>query len=200
MPFARFPGALVSRGPETTLAKIAGEAPANPLRPAVLEPEVTERIYAWLSNPTDTPSWAKELPIPAAGESRKSLSANGTDAPRGEEAPRPWAVLLRSGSDEYVLRAGARGSAWMVLAMPPAPGWSAWKGTGREQPLPLFRADRCCALTAWPGGEDFLVLRYQPWAVRLGVFFTLLGALLMALAAGYALARCPRRRTSRAET
>lgn len=200
MPFARFPGALVRRGAETILAKIANQAPANPLRPAVLEPEETERIYAWLSNPTDTPSWAKELPIPAAGESRKSLSANGTDAPRGEEAPRPWAVLLRSGSDEYVLRAGARGSAWMVLAMPPAPGWSAWKGTGREQPLPLFRADRCCALTAWPGGEDFLVLRYQPWAVRLGVFFTLLGALLMALAAGYALARCPRRRTSRAET
>lgn len=101
-----------------------------------------------------------ELPLAPPGESALAAAASG-------EALRIHGFSESPNAVTADLEA-ARG--WMILRDQIFPGWRAWVD-GVERPL--FPADLLFRGVEWPGGRHTLRLAYEPTAVRLGLFLSL---------------------------
>lgn len=131
---------------------------------------------------------ARALPPDAHRTLLELLEAgdDGTVVVEAAAAPpvAPGRVLaVERGTEEVRVEAEAGGPALLVLQ---DAWWPGWRATIDGQPAALLAADVLVRAVPWPAGRHRLELRYDPPAVRLGLWISAAGAALVALLAARA--------------
>jgi O-antigen/teichoic acid export membrane protein len=109
----------------------------------------------------------------------------------GRQRPGP-ARVSRDTGNELILDVYSSGSAMLVISDAWFPGWRAWVETATESgrsetEVPVFRANGMLRAVPIPAGQSFVRMDYFPMSIKIGLYGSFLGILLMGLAAAYAL-------------
>ncbi|MFN2115658.1 MAG: oligosaccharide flippase family protein [Anaerolineae bacterium] len=87
---------------------------------------------------------------------------------------------------------GAPSGGMLVVSEGWFPGWRAWvrpAGADDEVEVPVYRADGALRAVPVPPGLSTVRLKYSPMSVKVGLYCSFLGVIVMLLAAAYALWR-----------
>ncbi len=117
------------------------------------------------------------------------------DMPAGRDNPSGTTRVrrdLESLTELQVEVYGAPSGGMLVLSEAWFPGWRAWVETGGgaervETEVPVYRADGMLRAVPVPPGYSVVRLRYFPMSIKLGLYGSFLGIILLILAAAYAL-------------
>jgi O-antigen/teichoic acid export membrane protein len=192
----------------------SGAAPSDPDL-ALIEDFGGTRLYenrralerAWLVNtvqvPDETdPARARAAVLGALGsfdpravallEERPNLSL-WQDLPSGRQVRPPTAVRFETRARNTLeLDVFAEQGGLLVLSEAWFPGWRAWvtvsgaDGT-REIEVPVYRADGMLRAVPVPSGRSMVRLSYTPMSVKVGLYGSFLGLVLLLLVAAFAL-------------
>ncbi len=111
---------------------------------------------------------------------------------QGRQVFQPWTRVRSESRNELELDVFAGAPGMLVLSESWFPGWRAWvtpavAGGPRAVEVPVFRANGAMRAVPVPAGRMTVRFQYFPMSVKIGLYASFLGLILLFLAAVYAL-------------